>query len=124
MERLVKEQNGILFYLRFDGRGAGLSAKVAATRFEKEGLDTFESRVKIGVEPEGRDFKIIGQFLLNKGYKKVILLTNNPNKRTDLVQSGLEVEIEALVIKNPNENVKKLYATKAAKFNHLFNYNE
>jgi GTP cyclohydrolase II len=118
MNRMVSEQNGILFYLRFDGRGAGLSAKVAATKLETQGVDTYDSRLQIGVEPEGRDFSNIGKFLMDKGFRKIKLLTNNPNKKNDLVKSGLEVEVEAMFVENPNINVKKLYDTKVTKFNH------
>lgn len=119
MDRLVGEPNGgILFYLRFDGRGAGLSAKVAATKLEMEGLDTFESRLHLGVDPEGREFLNIGTYLVEKGYKKVVLLSNNPKKKADLIKAGLEVDTEPLYVKDPNENVKKLYDTKVTKFNH------
>jgi len=118
MEILKREGDGILFYLRFDGRGAGLSAKIKATSLEMEGIDTFESRVQIGVAPEGRNFSEIALFLLKKGITKITLLTNSPTKIGDLVNNGIDVEIKPLVINNSNENVEKLYYTKVNKFNH------
>jgi GTP cyclohydrolase II len=119
MDIIKREKDGILIYLRFDGRGAGLSAKIKATSLEMEGIDTYESRVNIGVEPEGRNFSNIASFLLGKGISKISLLTNSPVKKGDLINSGIDVEIRPLIIDNPNENVKKLYHTKVRKFNHI-----
>jgi GTP cyclohydrolase II len=119
LNRLVSEGNGILFYLRFDGRGAGLAAKLKATALEVRGIDTYESRLKIGVEPEGRNFFSIGQYLFNKGIKKVRLLTNNPLKGKGLEDAGIIVFYEPLLISEPSKNVRKLYKTKANKFHHF-----
>jgi len=121
MNILKREKNGILFYLRFDGRGAGLSAKIKATSLEMDGKDTFESRVEIGVAPEGRNFSNIALFLLNRGVRKITLLTNNPIKISDLVNNGIDVETKPLIIDNPNKNIEKLYHTKVNKFNHTIN---
>lgn len=119
MKKLKDEGNGILFYLRFDGRGAGLAAKVAATALEMQGMDTYESRVTIGVPPEGRDFSKIAQYLLGKNINKVRLLTNNPTKGKYLIENGIKVKYEPLLVADPNENVKNLYRTKATRFGHF-----
>ncbi|MFA6925290.1 MAG: hypothetical protein WC223_13675 [Bacteroidales bacterium] len=118
MDRLVAEGNGILVYLRFDGRGAGLAAKVKATSLEVKGIDTYESRLEIGVKPEGRDFYSIGKYLSKKGLKKVRLLTNNPTKSEGIEKAGILVVNEPLLVSNPSINVRKLYETKAHKFHH------
>lgn len=118
MDELVKEGNGILFYLRFDGRGAGLAAKVKATALEMKGIDTFDSRVQIGVKPEGRDFSSIGKYLKQKGITYVRLLTNNPTKGFGIESEGIKVDYIPLLVKNPNNNVRKLYDTKLHRFDH------
>lgn len=118
MNQLIHNKHGLLFYLRFDGRGAGLAAKVKATALEIQGVDTYESRVHIGVPPEGRDFKKIGEYLKQHGFSKIRLLTNNPIKGENLNQVGLIVDYEPLIVENPSEKVRKLYKTKAEKFNH------
>ena len=115
----LKDKNGILFYLRFDGRGAGLSAKVKATDLEQKGMDTFESRITIGVPPEGRDFSPIADYLLSKNIRKISLLTNNPDKFQPLIERGIDVKTVPLIVDNPNPNVIKLYKTKVKKFNHI-----
>lgn len=118
MRRLRDEGDGILFYLRLDGRGAGLTAKVKATALEVKGIDTYESRIAIGVEPEGRDFRSVAEFLKSKNIHSVRLLTNNPGKAGDLAKSGIEVTVEPLVVRNPSTLVRRLYETKRARFGH------
>lgn len=119
LNRLKREKNGILFYLRMDGRGAGLSAKVKATDLEIQGMDTFESRVVIGVSPDNRDYSCIGDFLKEKGVKKIRLMTNNPDKINGIKQAGIEVQIVPLLVDSCNPNIRKLYKTKADKFHHF-----
>ena len=118
MDELVKEGNGILFYLRFDGRGAGLAAKVKATALEMQGIDTYESRLQVGVKPEGRDFSSIGKYLKGNGIGAVRLLTNNPTKGKHLENEGISVSYIPLLVQEPNENVRKLYDTKLHRFHH------
>jgi GTP cyclohydrolase II len=118
MDAIVREGHGILFYLRFEARGAGLAAKVKATALEISGLDTYDSRISVGVSPESRDFSPIGAYLLGRGIKKIRLLTNNPLKVDHLERTGLSIEREPLLSKEPNDHVKALYRTKARRFHH------
>ncbi len=118
LKMITDEGCGILFYLRFDGRGAGLAAKVKATALEMEGIDTYESRKMVGVPPESRNFHEIGMYLKNNNFEKIRLLTNNPDKGIDLINCGIEVEYVPILVPNPNNNVRNLYKTKKAKFNH------
>ena len=119
MDQLRASGAGLLFYLRYDGRGAGLSAKVAATAWEQAGMDTFDSRNHIGVPPESRSFKKIAQYLRGHGITKITLLTNNPDKTAQLRDCGIDVESAPLYVENPNEHIEKLYQTKVAKFGHI-----
>lgn len=119
MGRMVAEGHGLLFYLRFEARGAGLAAKVKATALEVEGMDTYDSRVAVGVEPESRDFSAVGRYLSGRGLKRVKLLTNNPKKVDDIARAGVEVIREPLVVDHPNEKVRQLLETKARRFQHL-----
>jgi GTP cyclohydrolase II len=118
MNRLKEEGEGILFYLRFDGRGAGLAAKVKATSLEIDGMDTYDSRIAIGVPPEGRNFESIGWYLMSRGITHIRLLTNNPNKGMDLEKAGINIIYEPLLAKELNANMRKLYHAKATRFNH------
>ena len=118
MDILKEEGDGILFYLRFDGRGAGLSAKVAATELEQSGMDTFDSRNHIGVPPESRDFSKIAMYLKDRGITKIRLLTNSPDKISHLIKHGIDVQAIPIYVKEPNNHIKKLYETKTDKFGH------
>jgi GTP cyclohydrolase II len=118
MERLIAEGHGCLFYLRFDGRGAGLAAKICATALEVDGMDTYDSRVAIGVSPEGRDFGKVGIYLRERGVKQIRLLTNSPIKELAISGVGIDVVREPLVVSKPSEKVRRLLETKASKFSH------
>lgn len=118
MDYLIKMGGGIVFYLRFDGRGAGLSAKVKATELEMQGYDTYESRKMIGVKPESRDFSKVALYLKNNNITNIRLLTNNPDKINGLKKEGINVTPEPLIINSNNKNIRKLYETKAEKFGH------
>ena len=118
LRRLREEGHGLLFYLRLDGRGAGLAAKVKATALEVAGVDTYESRVQIGVAPEGREFSAIGQYLTRGGVRRVRLLTNNPEKAAGLRKAGLEVTTERLIVEPSSEAVRLLYQIKRDRFHH------
>ena len=118
LDLLRAEGSGILFYLRLDGRGAGLSAKVAATALEVAGEDTYDSRIHIGVPPEGRSFDAVGQFLRDRGVRSVRLLTNNPTKVEGLLAQGIEVTRMPLLVKQLTNEAKALLLTKARRFGH------
>ncbi|WP_083928545.1 GTP cyclohydrolase II RibA [Marinobacterium rhizophilum] len=119
LSEICKEGCGILFYLRIDGRGAGLSAKVKATALEVEGMDTHDSRISIGVSPDNRSFQKVAEYLVRNSVRKVRLLTNNPDKANGLKEFGIEVETASLRVPNPSDEVASLYRTKAEKFGHL-----
>lgn len=115
---IKKEGHGLLFYLRLDGRGVGLSAKVRATALEVQGMDTYESRIHLNLSPEARSFEIIGKYLSEHGFKRVRLLTNNPLKVEGLRHSGIVVDTLPLVVPSDNPHVHRLYETKARRFGH------
>jgi GTP cyclohydrolase II len=119
LTKMRRDGAGILFYLRLDGRGIGLAAKVKATALEVGGIDTYESRRRIGQPTECRDFKAIGLYLRENGFEQIRLLTNNPGKISDISSAGILVTAESLIIENPNREVRRLYATKRVKFGHL-----
>ena len=122
MEYLLNNGGGILIYLRFDGRGAGLSAKVKATDLEMQWYDTYESRKMIWVEPESRNYDKVATYLKNKGITNIRLLTNNPDKIECLQKHGINVTTVPLIVNSANKNIKNLYQTKAEKFWHNIDY--
>lgn len=109
--RSFEKEGGILIYLRQEGRGIGLKAKLDAYLLQMEGHDTFEANRLLGHPEDDRDFSIAAQMLIAMGEPKVRLLTNNPQKQNALITSGIEI---ATVLRLPTfttaENKKYLAA--------------
>ena len=110
---------GMVFYVRMEGRGIGLAAKIAANSLETQGMDTYESRLAIGVEPEARDFGSIARYLVNRNIRSVRLLTNNPVKIEALTYAGIKVHSEPLLTSPRTEAARSLLKTKAERFGHV-----
>ena len=87
----VAEAGGYLLYLRQEGRGIGLYAKLDAYALQDEGLDTYEANVALGYGEDERDYTAAAQMLQALGERRVALLTNNPDKAAQLTALGIEV---------------------------------
>ena len=115
MERISQEENGILLYMRQEGRGIGLKAKIHAYKLQEEGYDTVEANEKLGFPSDLRDYGIGAQILYDLGVRKIRLMTNNPKKVVGLTAHKLEI-IEQLPIKqNPTPKKKRYLDTKREK---------
>lgn len=118
MERISSE-GGILLYLRQEGRGIGLEAKLHAYKLQEQGMDTVEANVALGFAPDLRDYGIGAQILKDLGAEHLRLLTNNPKKIVGLEGFGLDV-VEQLPIRiEPNETNRFYLETKRSKMDHL-----
>ena len=82
---------GFLLYLRQEGRGIGLYAKLDAYVLQDDGLDTYEANLALGYGEDERDYTIAAQMLLALGQSRVALLSNNPDKAMQLGQLGVTV---------------------------------
>ena len=90
LERLTAV-GGYLLYLRQEGRGIGLYNKLDAYRLQDTGLDTYQANVALGHGPDERDYAVAAQMLLALGIDELSLLSNNPDKASQLVDAGLTV---------------------------------
>jgi len=117
LERISRE-GGILLYLRQEGRGIGLPAKIHAYKLQEEGLDTIEANEKLGFSSDLRDYGMGAQILYDLGVRKMRLLTNNPKKVIGLEGYGLEI-VEQLPIRQPsNPHNEKYLETKRVRMGH------
>lgn len=83
---------GILLYLRQEGRGIGLYNKLEAYRLQiVNGLDTFAANRALNFPDDPRDFRVAAQMLQALGVREIALVTNNPDKATQIAQHGIEV---------------------------------
>lgn len=120
LRAIQQEGKGVLLYMRQEGRGIGLVAKIQAYRLQQEfGLDTVEANLHLGFKPDAREYGIGAQILYDLGVRKMRLLTNNPTKRVGLASFGLEIVERVPIIIEPNEINRRYLETKKHKMGHL-----
>jgi GTP cyclohydrolase II len=90
IERLAAA-GGLLLYLRQEGRGIGLYAKLEAYALQDAGLDTYEANLALGRDEDSRDYTVAAQMLQTLGVERVALLSNNPDKAEQLGRLGVTV---------------------------------
>jgi 3,4-dihydroxy 2-butanone 4-phosphate synthase/GTP cyclohydrolase II len=119
LQLVVQEGTGIILYLRQEGRGIGLENKVKAYQLQEQGLDTVEANVRLGFQPDERDFGVAAQILISMGVRGVRLMTNNPHKGATLTRCGVVVH-ELIPVVAPDDPVRAGYLrTKKEKLGHL-----
>jgi 3,4-dihydroxy 2-butanone 4-phosphate synthase/GTP cyclohydrolase II len=119
MKLMMKRGNGILVYLRQEGRGIGLKNKILAYELQDNGMDTVEANKELGFPADLREYGIGAQILKDCGVKKMRLLTNNPRKIIGLEGFGLEVVDREPIEISTNEINKKYLQAKRDKLGHL-----
>ena len=87
----IQHVGGYLLYLRQEGRGIGLVAKLDAYALQDAGLDTYEANLALGYDEDERDYTVAAQMLHALGATRVDLLSNNPDKLQQLRSLGVTV---------------------------------
>ncbi|MEV6444887.1 GTP cyclohydrolase II [Amycolatopsis sp. NPDC051716] len=87
----IDAAGGVLLYLRQEGRGIGLYAKLDAYALQDAGLDTYQANTALGLPEDARDYTAAAQMLAALGIGEVDLLTNNPDKVRQLRERGVTV---------------------------------
>jgi 3,4-dihydroxy 2-butanone 4-phosphate synthase/GTP cyclohydrolase II len=117
--RMVDEAGkGIVLYMNQEGRGIGLLNKLRAYKLQEEGYDTVEANHKLGFKMDNRDYGVGAQILRDLGATKILLITNNPTKRTGLIGYGLEIIKNVPLEITPNEHNLRYLTTKRDKMGH------
>ncbi len=117
MER-ISEEGGVLLYLRQEGRGIGLPAKIHAYKLQEQGFDTIEANEKLGFASDLRDYGMGAQILHDLGVRRIKLLTNNPKKVVGLEGYGLEITEQLPLSLPPNIHNQKYLDTKRIRMGH------
>ena len=121
MRQVAEAGEGVILYLRQEGRGIGLLNKLRAYELQDAGHDTVEANKKLGFKADLRDYGIGAQILRDLGLRKLNLLTNNPKKIIALDGYGLEVvERVQLQVNAHDDNITYLQ-TKQDKMGHMLN---
>ena len=114
----ISEEGGVLLYLRQEGRGIGLPAKIHAYKLQEQGFDTIEANEKLGFASDLRDYGMGAQILHDLGVRRIKLLTNNPKKVVGLEGYGLEITEQLPLSLPSNIHNKKYLETKRIRMGH------
>ncbi|MCX8025225.1 MAG: GTP cyclohydrolase II [Thermanaerothrix sp.] len=109
---------GILIYLRQEGRGIGLREKLRAYNLQDQGLDTVEANLALGHPADARRYDIAALILRDLGVSRVRLMTNNPQKIRDLEVLGIHVVERVPLLPTVYPENAAYLSTKALRLNH------
>ncbi len=119
LSQIAESGHGVLVYMRQEGRGIGLAAKIHAYKLQEEGMDTVQANEHLGYPPDLREYGTGAQILADLGVRKIRLLTNNPRKVVGLDGYGMEI-IERIPIRSTaNPHNAHYLSTKKKKMGHL-----
>ena len=119
LKRISDEGAGVVLYMRQEGRGIGLAAKIHAYKLQEQGLDTLEANLKLGYPGDLREYGLGAQILSDLGIRKIRLLTNNPKKVVGLSAYDLEIVEQVPIKVAPNRHNKHYLDTKRRKMGHI-----
>jgi len=123
LSRISEEGEGVVVYLRQEGRGIGLVNKLKAYNLQDGGLDTVEANEKLGFPADLRNYGVGAQILTDLGINRLKLLTNNPRKIAGLGGYGLQVESRVPLVICPGDHNAAYLEVKREKLGHLFDNN-
>ncbi|MCE0496328.1 MAG: bifunctional 3,4-dihydroxy-2-butanone-4-phosphate synthase/GTP cyclohydrolase II [Methylacidiphilales bacterium] len=119
LRQIEQAGRGILLYMRQEGRGIGLAAKIHAYKLQEDGFDTVQANLKLGFPSDLREYGLGAQILFDLGVRQIRLLTNNPKKVVGLAGYGLCI-VETVPIRiEANPHNKAYLRTKRTKMGHL-----
>ncbi|WGU95428.1 bifunctional 3,4-dihydroxy-2-butanone-4-phosphate synthase/GTP cyclohydrolase II [Paenibacillus dendritiformis] len=124
LRAIEREGNGVLLYMRQEGRGIGLINKLKAYKLQEQGLDTVDANLKLGFPADLRDYGIGAQILKDLGVRHIRLMTNNPRKIKGLEGYGLEIVERVPIQMQENEDNTRYLHTKAAKLGHMLVFDD
>ena len=109
---------GAVLYLRQEGRGIGLHAKIQAYHLQDKGADTLDANLLLGLPADARNYRIASTMLKSLGVEEVCLLSNNPDKVEQLEKHGIIVAQRMPLIVGVGEDNVGYLQTKAERMGH------
>lgn len=119
MLEIAQKGEGIILYLRQEGRGIGLFNKINAYALQDEGQDTIEANHSLGFDTDLRDFKIAAKVLKHLEINSIELLSNNPQKIAVLENAGINITKRLPLITKVNKHNAGYLNVKKTRLNHL-----
>ncbi len=123
LESIREHGHGAVLYLRQEGRGIGLHAKIQAYALQDQGHDTLDANLLLGLPGDARDFGITRSILESLEMTRIILLTNNPHKVSALEKGGIEIVERRDLVVGVNEHNRQYLSTKLDRMGHVFDAN-
>ncbi|AEI41287.1 bifunctional 3,4-dihydroxy-2-butanone-4-phosphate synthase/GTP cyclohydrolase II [Paenibacillus mucilaginosus] len=123
LKQIDEAGEGVLLYMRQEGRGIGLINKLKAYKLQETGLDTVDANLQLGFAADLRDYGIGAQILRDLGVGQIRLMTNNPRKIRGLEGYGLQVVERVPLQMQENEDNTGYLHTKRSKLGHLLEFN-
>ena len=104
----IQQHEGVLIYLRQEGRGIGLVNKLKAYNLQDQGFNTCDANTELGLPEDARTYEVAIEMLEDLRISKVKLLTNNPLKLNSLEEAGIQV-VERVPIEIPPTPTNESY---------------
>ncbi|HEY4977099.1 MAG TPA: bifunctional 3,4-dihydroxy-2-butanone-4-phosphate synthase/GTP cyclohydrolase II [Gaiellaceae bacterium] len=121
LDRIAREERGVLLYMAQEGRGIGLLNKLKAYELQEQGFDTVEANLELGFGADEREWGIGNQILVDLGLSTIRLLTNNPRKLS-IAGYGLTIVEQVPIVIPPNAENERYLATKRDKLGHRLHH--
>jgi len=116
---IARAGEGVLLYLRQEGRGIGITNKVRAYQLQADGHDTVEANHLLGFPDDARDYCAAGAMLEVLGVSSVQLMTNNPRKVDALRAMGLAVRAQCALVSGNHPRAAQYLETKRLRMGHV-----
>lgn len=124
MQYLGRVETGLLIYLRQEGRGIGLQKKMEAYNLQDQGMDTVEANIRLGHQPDERDYGIAARILRDLDVRSIRLITNNPHKVEELQSHGIAIDARIPIEVGHHADNLDYLRSKAEKMEHLLSFRE
>jgi 3,4-dihydroxy 2-butanone 4-phosphate synthase/GTP cyclohydrolase II len=119
MQRIAEAGQGVIVYLRQEGRGIGLLNKLRAYNLQDEGYDTVDANLLLGHQADERDYTIAARILEDLAIRSIRLMTNNPSKIDRLRELNVQVTERVALESTVNQDNASYLFTKVHRMNHL-----